>query len=628
MPSFVSPLPWIISLLVQATAAQPTPTGPVGYDRPAMVYDSRRGVVVHFGGGDNGRATSGETWEWDGTRWAKRDITGPPPRFSHNMVYDSRRGRVVLFGGGPYNSLPYGDTWEYDGARWEQKATTGPGPRGGFGMAYDSAREKTVLYGGGVDAGIPADRDTWEWDGVRWTRVATPGPSGAAFTRMAYDARRGRVVAFGGRGGGAETWEWNGEHWTKVATGGLPPRDHHSMTYDSRRGRVMVFGGGGQPTGVGTYASPNAWLSDLWEWDGSRWSRLAEHGPPQRVAIAGLAYDDRRGRLVLYGGRTYGTWEWDGAEWTQVVPGVWPAPRAGHVMATGGPLGGVFLTAGQIGRERRTLDTLWQWNGVGWRVISSNGPRYRTLPAAALDSRRNVLVVFGGAGLFNRNAYGDTWEWDGASWTERAVDSPGPRDHHAMAFDEARGVMVMFGGQNAARGWPNDTWTYDGTGWKRADSTTGPPNGAGHHAMAYDARRQRVVLYGGTSASREVFADVWEWDGTRWWRVAPNMPGPRVTRHRMAFDAARGVTLLFADTETWSWDGTEWRRVATTGPSQRVVSAMAYDAGRQRVVLFGGAGPGGVPPYDSHADVWEWDGSRWLGPFRQPPARDNSGESR
>ena len=612
-------LPLIVVPLFAAPQSAQAPAVPPGYDRPAMVYDSRRGVVVHFGGGDNIRTTSGETWEWNGTTWTKRDVVGPPGRFAHSMVYDSRRGRVVLYGGGPYGTEPYGDTWEYDGTRWEVRSESGPGPRGGFGMAYDSARGKTVLYGGYGGTRRSLDRDTWEWDGTQWTRLTTPGPTSVEFLRMAYDARRGRVVAFGGRGGGAETWEWNGQQWTRVATAGPPPRDHHSMTYDTRRGRVIVFGGGGQPTGVGTYVSANPWVTDLWEWDGSRWTQLAELGPPGRVAIAGLAYDERRGRLVFYGGRPNGTWEWDGTRWTQVIGGLWPAPRAGHVMATGGTLGGVLLSAGQVGRERRTVDTLWQWNGVGWRAITGDGPRYRTLPAAAFDSRRNVFVLFGGSGLLNQNAYGDTWEWNGSSWSERPVDSPGPRDHHAMVYDEARGVMVMFGGQNAARVFPNDTWTYDGTDWKRVDSTTGPPAGAGHHAMAYDQKRQRVVLYGGTTDRREVITDVWEWDGTRWHRITPATPGPRVTRHRMAYDAARGVTVLHAGTETWSWDGTMWRRLATTGPSQRIVSAMAYDAGRQRVVLFGGAGPGGEPPYDSHADVWEWDGSQWVGPFRRPP---------
>ena len=110
--------------------------------------------------------------------------------------------------------------------------------------------------------------------------------------------------------------------------------------------------------------------------------------------------------------------------------------------------------------------------------------------------------------------------------------------------------------------------------------------------MAYDARRRRVVLYGGTTERREnLGTDVWEWDGAQWSRVTPVTPGPTVSRHRMAFDVARGVTLLHSGTETWSWDGAHWRRLATTGPSRRIVSAMAYDVARQRVVLFGGAGP-------------------------------------
>jgi hypothetical protein len=302
------------------------------------------------------------------------------------------------------------------------------------------------------------------------------------------------------------------------------------------------------------------------------------------------------------------------------VLGAQPAPRAGHVMASAGAAGGVLMLGGQIGEERRTLDTLWLWEGSSWKPLSGNGPRYRTLSAAAFDSRRNTLVVFGGAGLANGNRYGDTWEWNGSTWLEHASPSPGPRDHHAIAFDEARGQFVMFGGQNAERLSPNDTWVYDAGGWKKVDSTTGPP-GVVHHAMAYDSRRGRVVLSGASTLSRENLGyDVWEWDGVRWFRVTPPTPGPRVSRHRMAFDAARGVTVMFAGTETWSWDGVSWRQLSTTGPSQRLVSAMAYDVRRQRIVLFGGSGPGGSPPYNSFGDVWEWDGVRWSNP-RRPPER-------
>jgi hypothetical protein len=591
----------LVAVLPRTGATQVT--APPGYDRPTMAYDTRRGVIVHFGGGDNIRLSSGETWEWNGTSWTKRDVPGPSGRFAHNMVYDTRRQRVVLYGGGAYGDDPTSETWEFDGSRWEQRGTgnASPGPRGGFGMAYDSARGRTVVYGGYGARDRTATGETWEWDGIRWYRLDIPGPTAKAFIRMAYDARRQRVVAFGGRGGGAETWEFDGQRWTKRASEGPPPRDHHAMAYDGDRQRVVVFSGGGQPTGIGTYTQVNDWLTDLWEWDGTRWTERAAAGPPMRVAIPGLAYDARRRVLVAFGGRLFGTWEWNGTRWRAPITGVVPAPRAGHVMASGGSSGGVFLTSGQVGEERRTVDTLWQWNGVGWRPLADNGPRYRTLPAAAFDTRRNVLVLYGGAGLINNNRYGDTWEWDGRAWNERPVDSPGTRDLHDMAYDEARGTMVMFGGQDGAREWTVSTWLYDGTAWRQGDSTVHPP-GVAHHAMAYDARRQRVVLYGGGTKDRGTLHDVWEWDGARWQVVPSATPGPVVSHHRMAYDAARGVIVLFGggdstSTSTWTYDGSGWTEHKVAGPPARWSPAMAYDETRRVVLLFGGGR--NRPPYDA-----------------------------
>jgi len=297
-----------------------------------------------------------------------------------------------------------------------------------------------------------------------------------------------------------------------------------------------------------------------------------------------------------------------------------PPPRAGHVMTSAGPGGGVFLLGGQIIDDTpRVIDTLWFWNGASWRAVSDRGPRNRTLPGAAFDSRRGVLVVYGGLGIGSGTRYGDTWEWNGTRWDERAVRTPGARDHHAMAYDESRGNVVLYGGVSRvgqSDTFPNDTWTYDGRTWQLADSTTGP-GGLVHHAMAYDARRQRVVLFGGSTAQGRRTADVWEWDGAKWQpvTVSGESPGAR-SHHRMAFDAARGVIVLYGGDETgdtWTWDGTRWTRHTVPGPPARNVHAMAYDMRRQRVVLFGGgANRGGMPPYGYLNDLWEWDGARWV----------------
>jgi hypothetical protein len=99
--------------------------------------------------------------------------------------------------------------------------------------------------------------------------------------------------------------------------------------------------------------------------------------------------------------------------------------------------------------------------------------------------------------------------------------------------------------------------------------------------MAYDAARQRVVLFGGYG-----LADTWEWDGTTWVQRNPvTNPGWR-RYHAMAYHEARRRVVLTGDFlagDTWEWDGTDWQQVSSRGG----MGAMAYDAARQRVVLFG-----------------------------------------
>lgn len=61
----------------------------------------------------------------------------------------------------------------------------------------------------------------------------------------AYDAARGRLVTFGGFDRGqysSETWEWDGG-WTRVARTGPSGRNGPALAYDTRRGRVVMMGG-------------------------------------------------------------------------------------------------------------------------------------------------------------------------------------------------------------------------------------------------------------------------------------------------------------------------------------------------------------------------------------------------
>ncbi len=185
-----------------------------------------------------------------------------------------------------------------------------------------------------------------------------------------------------------------------------------------------------------------------------------------------------------------------------------------------------------------------------------------------------------------------------------------------MAFDVGRARCVMFGGWNAPSGTVvfADTWEYDGTNWVLRTPLT-VPDERDSHVMAYDLARGRTVMFGGWDLAFTFLGQTWEWDGTDWQDMAPaNAPSPRLLA-AMAYDTARGVTVLFGGldqngrrNDTWEWDGTDWtQRFLPTAPAVRSSHAMTYDLARGRIVMFGG--DDGVLFLN---DTWEYDGNTWV----------------
>jgi len=297
-----------------------------------------------------------------------------------------------------------------------------------------------------------------------------------------------------------------------------------------------------------------------------------------------------------------------------------PSGRAGHCLVYDEQLQMVLLLNGYQPPHQPEQSEIWGWNGERWNLLAKNGAPSRVLGGAAYDSRRKRVVEFGGIGMKGYSELkGDTWEWDDRAWHLMPDTSVGTRDHHAMVYDESRGVTVMYGGQNSARQFDTNTWEWNGIAWKKIVAP-GPGHRV-HHAMAYDAKRKRVVLFGGFGDGvDEYFGDTWEWDGTSWKQVATSGPPPRA-RHRMAFDAKLGKIILFGGTgvktapgpgfnflgDTWLWDGRAWTEAKVSRPPARSMHAMACDAHRQKIVLFGG-GAGGRERLNN---TWEWDGKEW-----------------
>ncbi len=133
---------------------------------------------------------------------------------------------------------------------------------------------------------------------------------------------------------------------------------------------------------------------------------------------------------------------------------------------------------------------------TGWRpVVATNPPPPRFAAEVAYDTDRGVAVLFGGsrAGENETQYFDDTWEWKDDRWDQRlSAERPSSRHKHAMAFDATRNVVVLFGGKND-EGDFGDTWEWDGEKWQQRYPSQSPEARC-CHAMAYDSRRGKVVL--------------------------------------------------------------------------------------------------------------------------------------
>ncbi|HEY4178697.1 MAG TPA: hypothetical protein VGM90_17745 [Kofleriaceae bacterium] len=226
------------------------------------------------------------------------------------------------------------------------------------------------------------------------------------------------------------------------------------------------------------------------------------------------------------------------------------------------------------------------------------------------------------------------------TWIPVRIAQPTTFGRTAGSYDLARRQLVLFAGEFGTNV-GNDTRLFDGESWLFLELETSPPERI-HHAMAYDAARQRTVVFGGGEFAGSSLADTWEWDGRSWTHVpAISPPSPRVG-HAMAYDPARQIVVLFGGRsleqpsaanvdygETWTYNGKTWTMLPlAAGPHPRSEAAMTYDPVRGKIVLFGGREhtASGTAVVDN--DLWELDGTGWTQRTvagSQPPARGNAG---
>jgi hypothetical protein len=209
-------------------------------------------------------------------------------------------------------------------------------------------------------------------------------------------------------------------------------------------------------------------------------------GPFRNRVQPGLVYDERRKRIVLFGGAAQGgggrpndMHEWDGRRWHRRRPKHMPFPNRG--------------VTGKL----------------------------------AWDPVRKTALHFGGVARDGKTILNETWEYDGRDWTKLSPKTvPPKRFSHSMSYDPVRKQILMFGGANSTSRWTggpgtgllDDTWVWDGKVWKQLKTSEHYAgnatkryglNGAGTwpKAVAYDSDSQRLLSFHrlGGDESPEIF---------------------------------------------------------------------------------------------------------------------------
>lgn len=516
------------------------------------------------------------------------------------------------------------EAWLWDGESWTRLPDT-------------PASIHAAFWHGGTNSGLyvvvdpnpsippipPLPWEAYRWNGSAWVFTAI-APSTIDYPQSAYVPSTGLTycVAQG-------MWAFNGTSWQQVAQTPFSLNARSStqaMVWDSGRNRLVFFDGNASSTDYGQLTSP---LQVTWS-TVSNTNPLTGVTTPSARSLVSVVYDSRRNRPVLFGGidpqqvmsnqlfTLQNTLA--GSRWVEQAPVTQnPSPRIYGDMAFDTNSDCMVLFGGKDGFGARN-DT-WIFDGLGW---IDQGPSAvvspRLQPAIAHDPALGTILFGGGTiGAGGNAVFNDTYRLTNFTWVAANVSgAPPARQGHDMV--NAWNRLVMFGGYNGTA--LADTWSLNPSGsgmsWLPM-LVLGSPGARQSHAMAFDQRRNCVVVFGGADANGHFLGDTWEltpaalgWQWTQ--RTTSNAP-PRRWQHKMDYDPARGVVVMTGGygnprcgefcashlDDVWEYDGSDWRQrlPSTSRPDVREGAGFAFDSHRQRFVLTGGSGSVPFP-----VDTW------------------------
>lgn len=193
------------------------------------------------------------------------------------------------------------------------------------------------------------------------------------------------------------------------------------------------------------------------------------------------------------------------------------------------------------------------------QLTATGGPGLRARHGMVTSADGASAYLFGGrvtAGGGNYTNFADVWQLDFATltWTEIATTGtgPDPRSHAAVAHDAARNRLVIFGGNTSTSGLSivgtDDTWALDLTSgaWTRIAEASAPPP---RYAHAFAHHGDRFFVFGGSPDFDGPFGnDAWSLDLTTdtWTQVAFGGPDAPIGRFGSGLFATDNQLIMVA----------------------------------------------------------------------------------
>jgi len=330
--------------------------------------------------------------------------------------------------------------------------------------------------------------------------------------------------------------------------------------------------------------------------------------PLGRASFA-MTYAEDDDRVVLFGGGVVvsaqavttpedATWTYDlnTNTWVNRNPSPRPPPLGGHAMAYDMNSDRVVLFGGCSSCPPdpwvSNVDT-WAYHAGAntWTDMApDSGPPAMIGGRMAYDSQSDQTILFGGLSP-SFSEYSATWAYhvETNTWTNMAPPiGPSARNYQGMAYDAKSDRIILFGGAGAS-GILGETWAYDfdANVWTNMQPATSPPP-TDFVEMVYDSQSDRVILFGGNYGGTADSAETWAYNfgSNVWTKTNSPAPPPARSRHALAYDSESDRTVLFGGldssafslySDTWSYDYLE--PAGGPGPSNPILEFLASPGG-------------------------------------------------